>query len=40
MKFYEGGLDYQYAKSLPIFELVELKKAAHKINAEITRKNS
>jgi hypothetical protein len=41
VKFFEGGLDYKYAKStLPVSEFIVLQKEADKINKEIENKNN
>jgi hypothetical protein len=39
VKFYEGGLSFQYAKALPLSELMNMKRAAHKINEEIRKES-
>jgi hypothetical protein len=37
VKFYEGGLDYQYAKTMPLMELMALQREAVIINREIEK---
>ena len=40
VKFYEGGLSYEYAKSMSIDEAVHLNREARRINKEIKAKNA
>jgi hypothetical protein len=35
VKFYEGGLSYEYAKSMPLSELLDLRNEAVRINQKI-----
>lgn len=37
VKFYEGGVDYEYAKSMPLQELLALEREAVIINKAIEK---
>lgn len=38
MHFFQGGLNYEYAKKMGLSELIELENQARKINKEINKK--
>ena len=40
VKFYEGGLTFEYGSKLSYYALYQLKIEAHKINREIENKQN